>query len=227
MSQPYKTLLCIDFETRWSKADYTLSKMTTEAYIRDPRFKAFGVCIHEVGTDGVTQWYCHEELPGILATYDWTKTAVVAQNTAFDAGILSFIYDVHPCFLFDTLSMARAMRGAEGGNSLAKLAEAYGLPPKGRAVHSTDGLDELSPEIEKELAEYCVHDVFLCESIFLKLMNGEQSDGAQTGPYPTKELRLIDMTLKMFTEPRLVLDVPMLSVGNLEALMSCTLKGNK
>ena len=210
MSQPYKTLLCIDFETRWSKADYTLSKMTTEAYIRDPRFKAFGVCIHEVGTDGVTQWYRHEELPRIFATYDWTKTAVVAQNTAFDAGILSFIYDVHPCFLFDTLSMARAMRGAEGGNSLAKLAEAYGLPPKGRAVHSTDGLDELSPEIEKELAEYCVHDVFLCESIFLKLMNGEQSDGAQTGPYPTKELRLIDMTLKMFTEPRLVLDVPML-----------------
>jgi len=58
-------------------------------------------------------------------------------------------------------------------------------------------------------------------------MNGAQSDGAQTGPYPTKELRLIDMTLKMFTEPRLVLDVPMLSVGNLEALMSCTLKGNK
>ena len=37
MSAPFKTILTIDFETRWDKADYTLSKMTTEEYIRDPR----------------------------------------------------------------------------------------------------------------------------------------------------------------------------------------------
>lgn len=203
MSAPYKTLLTLDFETRWDSKEYTLSKMTTEEYIRDPRFKAFGICIHEYGTDKPTQWYSHDELPRIFGMYDWSTTAVLCQNSMFDAGILAFIYDVHPCFIFDTLSMARAVRGTAEGNSLAKMAEAYGLPPKGRAVHSTDGLTELTPAIEKELADYCEHDVFLCEEIFKRLVVG----------YPTKELRLISMTIKMFTEPMLELDTEMLEIA--------------
>ena len=206
MSQPYDTILTIDFETRWDKADYTLSKMTTEEYIRDTKFLAFGACIHEYGTDRPTQWYGGDELHRILSTYDWTRTAVLAHNAQFDIAILEWVYGVHPCFIFDTLSMARALRGVEVGNSLAKLATDFGLPPKGRAVYSTDGLAEISPEIEHELAEYCKHDVFLCEEIFKRLIKG----------YPAKELRLIDLTLRMFTNPMLVLDPDMLA----DALLS-------
>ena len=201
MSQPYDTILTIDFETRWDKADYTLSKMTTEEYIRDTKFLAFGACIHEYGTDRPTQWYGGNELHRILSTYDWTRTAVLAHNAQFDIAILEWVYGVHPCFIFDSLSMARALRGVEVGNSLAKLATDFGLPPKGRAVYSTDGLAEISPEIEHELAEYCKHDVFLCEEIFERLIKG----------YPAKELRLIDLTLRMFTNPMLVLDPDMLA----------------
>ena len=210
MSLPYKTILTIDWETRWSSSDYTLSKMTTEAYIRDPRFHAYGLCIHEYGTDKITQWYSHKEVEHILSMYDWTKTAVLAHNSLFDVGILSMIYGVQPCFVFDSLSMARALRGVEVGNSLAKLAMAFDLPPKGRAVHSTDGIEEITPEIERELAEYCKHDVFLCEEIFTRLCTGLHGGGRIGPAYPTKELRLIDLTLKMFTAPQLVLDVPML-----------------
>jgi DNA polymerase len=177
--------------------------MTTEEYIRDPRFKAFGVCIHEYGTDKRTMWYSHNELPRIFSTYDWRETAVLCQNSMFDCGILSFIYDVHPCFIFDTLSMARAVRGTAERNGLAMMAKAYDLPDKGKALNSTDGLEELTPVIEKELAEYCQHDVFLCEEIFKRLVVG----------FPSKELRLIDMTIKMFTEPRLVLDTAMLEIA--------------
>ena len=206
MSQPYDTLLTIDFETRWDKTDYTLSKLTTEEYIRDTKFLAFGACIHEYGTDRPTQWYGGDELHRILSTYDWTRTAVLAHNAQFDIAILEWVYGVHPCFIFDSLSMARALRGVEVGNSLAKLATDFGLPPKGRAVYSTDGLAEISPEIEHELAEYCKHDVFLCEEIFKRLIKG----------YPAKELRLIDLTLRMFTNPMLVLDPDMLT----DALLS-------
>ena len=200
MSAPFKTILTIDFETRWDKADYTLSKMTTEEYIRDPRFKAFGACIHEYGSDRVTQWYRGDELPRILGTYDWSTTAVLAHNAQFDVSILSWVYGVKPAFIFDSLSMARALRGVEVGNSLMKLAQDFGLPPKGQAVYSTDGMEEITPEIEKELAEYCKHDVYLCEEIFKRLSKG----------YPKSELRLIDMTLKMYTNPMLVLDRKML-----------------
>jgi len=222
---PYKTLLTIDAETRWDSKEFTLSKLTTEEYVRDPRFKAFGFCIHEFGTGKPIQWYRHAELPRILKTYDWKTTAVLAHNGMFDASILSMVYGVHPCFLFDSLSMARALRGVEVGNSLMKLAEEFGLPPKGRAVHSTDGLTELTPEVEKELADYCMHDVYLCEAVFAKLLardptpyetppkNAVPLPAGPHGPYPAKELRLIDMTLKMYTHPEFVLDKPMLMIS--------------
>ena len=172
MTAPYKTILTIDFETRWDSKDYTLSKMTTEEYIRDARFKAFGACIHEYGNDKVTQWYRDDELHRILSTYDWTQTAILAHNAQFDVSILEWKYDTHPAFIFDTLSMARALRGVEVGNSLAKLASDFNLPPKGRAVHSTDGAVELRKDVEIELAEYCKHDVYLCEQIFNRLITG-------------------------------------------------------
>ena len=197
---PYKRIVVIDFETRWSSKDYTLSKLTTEQYVRNEKFKAFGCCIKTYGRED-TRWYRHDELPSVIASINWAETAVLAHNAQFDIAILSWVYGVRPCFIFDSLSMARALRGVEVGNSLAKLAEEFGLPPKGKAVHSTDGLEELSPEVEKELADYCAHDTFLCEEIFRRLVQD----------YPAKELRLIDMTLKMFTNPVLQLDKGMLS----------------
>ena len=201
MSTPYKTILTIDFETRWDSKSYTLSKMTTEEYIRDARFTAFGACIHEYGSDRPTQWYTGDELPRILATYNWEETAVLAHNAQFDVSILSWIYGIQPAFIFDSLSMARALRGVEVGNSLAKLADDFGLPPKGKAVYSTDGLERLCDSaVERELEQYCKHDVYLCEHVFARLVHG----------YPAKELRLIDMTLKMYTNPVLELDQKML-----------------
>ena len=199
--KPYDRILTIDFETRWDKKDYTLSKMTTEEYIRDDRFTAFGACVHEYGSTDPIRWVTGSELSEYFSSIDWGRTAVLAHNAQFDIAILSWRYGCRPAFIFDSLSMARALRGVEVGNSLAKLAGDFGLPPKGNAVYSTDGLSELDTAVERELAEYCKHDVFLCEEIFRRLAS----------QYPAKELRLIDMTLKMFTRPTLELDPLMLS----------------
>jgi len=205
LSQPFKHLLVIDFETRWDRKDYTLSKMTTEQYIRDPRFKAFGCCIKMYDVPGIV-WVTHTDLADTFNAIDWSETAVLAHNAQFDIAILSWVYGAKPCFVFDSLSMARALRGVEAGNSLAKLAAEFGLPPKGDAVHSTDGLVELPEEVEMELAEYCKHDTYLCEEVFKRLTAG----------YPSKELKLIDLTLKMFTNPVLELDQEMLREAILE-----------
>ena len=201
MSAPFDTILTIDFETYWDSKEYTLSKMTTEEYIRGQSFTAFGMGVHAYGDGQPTRWVRGDDIHQFVQEYDWGRTAVLAHNAQFDVSILSWQYGIQPAFIFDTLSMARALRGVEVGNSLAKLANDFGLPPKGRAVHSTDGLATLTPEIEKELAEYCAHDVYLCEEIFKRLSDG----------YPTSELRLIDMTLKMYTRPMLVLDQNMLA----------------
>jgi DNA polymerase len=200
LTKPFDRILTIDFETRWDKRDYTLSKMTTEEYIRDKRFICFGACVHEYGSSDDIRWVGGDELPEFFSGIDWGRTAVLAHNAQFDISILEWVYDSHPAFIFDTLSMGRALRGVEVGNSLAKLALDFGLQPKGTAVNSTDGLTSISPEIERELAEYCAHDVYLCEEIFKRFVVG----------YPKSELRLIDMTLKMYTRPHLELDHKML-----------------
>ena len=201
MSAPYDQIVTIDFETVWDrKTGYSLSMMTTEEYIRHERFHAFGACVHVYGSDEPTEWVRGRDLHKYLQQYDWGRTAILAHNAQFDVSILGWEYDTNPCFIFDTLSMARALRGVEVGNSLARLAEAFGLPAKGTAVYSTDGLAKLDANMELELAEYCKHDVYLCERIFERLVNG----------YPAKELRLIDMTLKMYTRPVLALDSAML-----------------
>ena len=206
MSRPYDRILTADFETRWDRSDYTLSKLTTEEYIRDPRFKAFGCCFHELGSDDPITWVRGDALADYLRGIDWGRTAVLAHNAQFDVSILAWHFGVEPAFIFDSLSMARALRGVEAGNSLAKLAEDFGLPAKGKAVHSTDGLEEITPQIEEELAQYCKHDVYLCEEVFKRLIEG----------YPKSELRLIDMTLKMYTRPLLELDGEMLEKALVE-----------
>lgn len=220
MAAPFKRVLVADAETAWDSKEYTLSKMTTEEYVRDPRFKTWGFCFKWLGDPGKARWVGAPHLPEYLARIDWSTTAILAQNTMFDGAILNWRYGVKPCFYFDTLSMGRAVRGVERGNSLAKMAEDYGLPAKGRAVHSTDGmLDTLTYEIERELAEYCKHDVFLCEEIFKRLVMLERGECGQDYPladmsawkYPIKELRLIDMTLRMFVEPKIELDADMLT----------------
>ena len=201
--KPYDQIITIDFETRWSKKDYTLSKLTTEEYIRDKKFIAFGACVHVYGSGDDIRWVSGRDLPEFFSGVDWGRTAVLAHNAQFDVSIMEWRYNASPAFIFDTLSMGRALRGVEVGNSLAKLANDFGLPAKGTAVHSTDGLSKLDATIEKELADYCAHDVYLCEEIFKRFIQG----------YPKSELRLIDMTLKMYTHPRLELDPEMLQIA--------------
>ena len=200
MTKPFDKIITIDFETYWDSKEYTLSKMTTEEYIRHDKFRAFGACVHVYGSDERIRWFGDTELREYLDGVDWGRTAVLAHNAQFDVSIMEWRYNARPCFIFDTLSMARALRGVEVGNSLAKLARDFGLPEKGTAVHSTNGVHKLDATLERELAEYCKHDVFLCEEIFKRLVDA----------YPSKELRLIDMTLKMYTRPLLLLDQPML-----------------
>lgn len=189
-----KTLV-LDFETRWDSKEYTLGKLTTEEYIRSPKFKAFGLGWKWFGEDK-KEWVTHDDIPAWVSSIDWDNTNILAHNAQFDVSILAWVYGVRPKFILDSLSMARALRGVEVGNSLSTLAEAFELPPKGQAVHSTNGLAEITFEMEKELAEYCLHDVFLCEEVFKRLVKG----------YPKNELKLIDMTLKMFIDPVLELD---------------------
>ena len=63
-------ILTIDFETYYDK-QYSLSKLTTEAYIRDDQFEVIGVAVKQSG--GETQWFSgtKQKTKEFLDSFDW------------------------------------------------------------------------------------------------------------------------------------------------------------
>jgi DNA polymerase len=191
-------IITLDFETYYDK-DYSLSKITTEEYIRDPRFQVIGVGVKV--NDDKTEWFTgtHGKIKEFLAQYDWTNSAVLAHNMMFDGAIMSWRFGIRPKVLFDTLCMARAIHGVEKSASLKALAENYAVGEKGTEVLDAKGKrrGDFEPEELSAYGRYCVNDVDLTYDIF----NIMVSRG-----FPKSELKLIDLTLRMFTEPTLELD---------------------
>lgn len=194
-------LITIDIETYYDK-EFSLSKMTTEEYIRDPRFEVIGVSVKV--NNGPTEWASgrHDEVKDYLDTFNWTDSMVLAHNTMFDGAILSWLFDVRPRVWADTLCIARALHGLNVSGSLKALAVKYGIGEKGNEVVNALGKrreDFSDYELEK-YGDYCVNDVELTYNLF-KIMGRD---------FPRQELRLIDLTLRMFIEPVLDLDLDLL-----------------
>jgi DNA polymerase len=116
----------------------------------------------------------------------------------FDAAILSWRFGIRPKAWLDTLSMARATLGPNAKVGLASLAEQFGLGAKGFEVNDAKGkrLEDFSPQQLAEYGGYCVNDVELTYKLFAELNAG----------FPTREKRLIDITIRMFSDPMLELD---------------------
>lgn len=194
-------ICCLDFETYYSK-DYSLSKMTTEAYIRDPRFQIIGVGTRFTD-EKITRWASfetHEEYAEWLRPLN--DCMVICHNTAFDAAILNWVLDIRPKFLFDTLSMSRPLHGMTVGGSLKALAEHYQIGQKGTEVLTALGKrrEDFTPDELALYGGYCKNDVELTLKLWKLLGKG----------FPKSEMRVIDVMLRMFTEPAVELDRPLL-----------------
>jgi len=189
----------LDFETYWDD-DYSLTKMTTEEYIRDPRF--------EVQTVGIKfgnapARYIH---PAVFATFletdPWKDTVLVAHHAHFEGLILWHHYGVRPAFWIDTLSMARYLYSGEVGLNLRDLAQYLGVTSKSEMPPEVKGLrlNDMSEKTYAALGAYCAID---CEA--------EAEAFAIMAPQiPGKELGLIDLTVRMFSEPVLTINEPFL-----------------
>lgn len=189
-------IITLDFETYYDRA-YSLSKLTTEEYIRDEQFEVIGVSVQEDDSSSSSStWFSgtEKETREFLQQFDWENSLAVAHNAMFDMAILSWRFDIKPARIADTLSMARAIHGTQVGGSLKALTEYYGIGKKGTEVlnalgkHRTD----FSEEELDAYAGYCKNDTAITYKLFKCLM----AEG-----FPLVELKLIDLTLRMFTEP--------------------------
>jgi len=198
-------IITLDFETYYSQT-FSLSKMTTEEYIRSPQFETIGVSVKV--DDGLTAWFSGttEQTKRFLDRYDWDNAVAVAHNAMFDMAILSWVYDIRPKRIADTLSMARAL-GA-GSVSLASLVKQYDLGVKGDEVVNALGMRRLDFDEAalRRYAAYCKNDTELTYKLFQTLGAG----------FPVSELKLIDLTIRMFSEPVLELHE-----GALKAHLDC------
>ena len=188
-------LITLDFETFYD-VGFSLSNLTTEEYIRDERFQIIGVGIKI--NDGSTKWYSGDEVTEALTKINWGDSVLLCHNTLFDGAILSMIFGIHPAIYFDTLSMARAVNGVDVGGSLAFLAKHYDLGEKGHEVIDAKGkrLEDFQEHELHRYGMYCKNDVELTYNLFNILSKD----------FPQKELELIDMTLRMYTQPLLEVD---------------------
>jgi len=190
-------VITIDFETFYSQK-FSLSKLTTEEYVRDSQFETIGVAVR-VDDEGTE--FCSGtkvQIKEFLDQFPWDNAVAVAHNAMFDMAILNWHFDIRPKRIADTLSMLRAIDGPDAGNSLAKAAERYGLGIKGNEVVNALGKRRLdfTPKEMTAYCVYCINDVRLTYELFKRIAVG----------FPAIELRLIDLTIRMFTEPVLELD---------------------
>jgi DNA polymerase I-like protein with 3'-5' exonuclease and polymerase domains len=188
------SLITLDFETFYdSKIKLGFKHQTTEEYVRDKRFEVIGVGVKV--DDGEAVWHTgsHKDILDELSTYDWAGSAVLCHNTLFDGCILNWHFGIKPAFLLDTLCMARAIHGVEAGGSLKALALRYGIGEKGEEVIAAEGKRraDFSDEELSRYGEYCKNDVDLTFTLY----------GILSPTFPEDEEKLIDMTLRMFTEP--------------------------
>jgi len=195
-------LITIDFETYYDK-DYSLSKITTEEYVRDERFEVIGVGVKL--NEEPPRWISgtHDEVEAWLRGFPWASSIVVAHNAMFDGAILAWHFGIKPMVWADTMCMGRAVHGVEVSNSLASLAEREEVGRKGIEVHTAIGKHrhDFTPDQLDTYANYCLNDVELTYRLFKKMLQ----------VFPAKELKLIDITTRMFTEPVLRLDRELLA----------------
>ena len=191
----------LDFETYYDR-DYSLTKLTTEEYIRDERFEAIGVAIKI--NDEPAQWYPQMHIEKGLRTVDWENSLVIGQNMMFDAAILVWRFNRKARAWGDTLGMSRALFPHDKAHGLAAQAKRHSIGMKGDEVINALGKRH-ADFTEEQLArygEYCINDVELTTKLFDLY--------ATDYKFPVGEMKLIDATLRMFIEPKLVLDAPLL-----------------
>lgn len=202
-------VVTLDFETYYEKKGYTLSELTTQQYVQSPLFEIIGVAASVNG--GEPTWHSSESNLDTRAFLDKYKlevpgTITVAHNAMFDGAILEWILKIKPWRYFCTMMGSRpTVAPYTGRMSLKEVSKFLELGLKGTEVQAATGMRRADFDKDSLLryAAYCINDADLCWKIFKKL-----------APHmPADEMRLLDLTIKKFTRPKLQLDPDVIDVA--------------
>jgi DNA polymerase len=189
----------IDFETYFDQ-DYSLTRLSTEAYIRDRRFAVHGAAVKIEDQPAV--WYAYEVLKQVLAGMDWPNVFLIAHHVQFDGFILAHHYLASPAMYGCTLSMARLLIGNHLSVSLDSVRAQFGLPVKTTPYMLFKGRhwSEINEHTRGLIAAGACDEAESVWQIFCRLRED----------FPEEEYKVIDETVRMFTEPVLRADTDLL-----------------
>lgn len=189
-------LVVLDFESYYDTT-YSLSRLTTESYIRDPRFEVILVSVRRNFEPPVWFTGTHAQIGAWLQQWDIPNSYLLCHNTAFDGAILYWIFGIKAKYYLDTLSMAKPICGHSAA-SLAALAKRFNLGEKGTEVVRALGKrrEDFTPDEMSSYAQYCANDVVLTATLYHVLRQF-------TTP---RELYVVDLLLRMFIDPVIELD---------------------
>ena len=189
-------VVTVDFETYYD-AHYTLKKLSTSEYVRNDQFKVQMVGI-KIGRKP-TKVYDAKKGAAALKRINWSTHSLLCHNTAFDGFIMSHHYGIVPHRYYDTLSMARGLHSNEIGGGLDEVAKFYGGEGKIDGVlEHTKGVWDWPKEVFDFVVPYCVQDVDETFRIF----------EAMVPKMPADEMDLVGLTIRMFCDPVLRVDIP-------------------
>lgn len=193
--------LFLDTETYYdTKIGYDLKSISVTEYIRSPLFKLQGFAY--AFDNSPAAWVSGKDAPGWFASQDWSDICLIHHNSKFDGAVLAWRFGVKAARNFDTVALAKAVLGENvSGYHLKGLAEYLGLESKGEL--KWDGVRDLTPQQEEEMALYCKTDTNICRGIYEKLI----------GQFPQSQLSAMDWTIRAFIESKLVLDMDVLKRG--------------
>lgn len=199
-------LLFFDFETYYDD-QYSLKKLLPPNYILDKRFELIGCAVKTIDDKGVSpsRWVDGPDFASFLAEQDPRVTATVTFNAMFDNAILAWRYAWVPWRMYDSMAMAKALRGhVLPRANLATVAETLGLGHKGhtivnmRGVHREEAIK--AGALWEHFQRYAINDNELNAKIFALLYP----------ELPESEARLMDLVLRCCIEPRFIIDQELL-----------------
>lgn len=191
----------LDAETFYEegKSGYSLKndKIATTDYVIDPRFKLHCMSV-QAHTWKAPRVMTEAQFKTWSRTINWRRTGVLAHHAQFDGFIMSHHYGIKPAAMFCTMSMGRPLLPITVGRSLDGMLKAFGEVGKegAEALVAVAGKRDLTRAELKALMTYAGHDIQKTWWLFHKLRDY----------LPLDELRLIDRTIRMYTDPTLLID---------------------
>lgn len=197
------TPIVLDFETFWD-ADHTLRKMTPIDYVMHPdtEIQSCSVTLPDKETFVV---FGEDKIRAVFDRIPWHKMYAIGHNMSeFDSMILAWRFGVTPAKWGCTLSMARQKYAKVCGLGLGDLLKHMGAPFEKGSLEATNTkglrLAQFTPAMKAAMTEYNKVDGDGCMWLFKKMAREVGS----------RELELIDATIRMLVEAKFVLDAALL-----------------